>query len=66
MNRQLPVALGYNSILFNVGKTENKGFELALNTVNIDFKNGFRWTTDWVFSMNREKIVELYNGKMMI
>ena len=63
MNRQLPVALGYNSILFNVGKTENKGFELALNTVNIDFKNGFRWTTDWVFSMNREKIVELYNGK---
>lgn len=38
MNRQLPVALGYNSILFNVGKTENKGFELALNTVNIDFK----------------------------
>lgn len=63
MNRQLPVALGYNSILFNVGKTENKGFELALNTVNIDSKNGFRWTTDWVFSMNREKIVELYNGK---
>lgn len=63
MNRQLPVVLGYSSILFNVGKTENKGFELALNTVNIDSKKGFRWTTDWVFSLNREKIVELYNGK---
>jgi len=63
MNRQLPVALGYGSILFNIGKTQNKGLEIGLNTVNVASKQGFHWTTDWVFSMNREKIVELYNGK---
>ena len=61
----LPISgmIGLDAPVQNAAIVDNKGFELALNTVNIDSKNGFRWTTDWVFSMNREKIVELYNGK---
>ena len=64
MDRKLPVALGYDDIIFNIGKTRNMGLEIALNTVNVITKSGFTWTTDWVFATNKEEIVELYNGKV--
>ncbi|MFT3825328.1 MAG: TonB-dependent receptor [Chitinophagaceae bacterium] len=62
MNRQLPTASGFSYILSNVGKTRNQGIELTLNTLNMRTKN-FEWRSDWIFSMNKEEIVELYNGK---
>lgn len=58
MTRQLPVMNGYTSIWYNVGKTENKGFEFNLNTVNIE-NDDFRWTTNLNFSLNHDKIVAL-------
>ena len=58
MNRTVPIMNGYNSILDNVGKTRNKGVELALNSVNMESKD-FRWSTSYNFSLNRDKIVEL-------
>lgn len=42
----------------NVGSLENKGIELTLNTVNID-KRGFQWRSNFVFSLNRNKVLEL-------
>jgi TonB-linked SusC/RagA family outer membrane protein len=42
----------------NVGKMENKGFEFALHTRNIDRKM-FSWGTDITFSRNRNKVLEL-------
>ena len=42
----------------NVGSLENKGIELTLNTVNID-KKGFQWRSNFVFSLNRNKVLEL-------
>ena len=47
----------------NIGQIRNKGLEVTLNTVNIDTKD-FKWTTDFMFSVNKEEIVELYNGKV--
>lgn len=42
----------------NVGSLENKGIEVAVNTVNID--NGkFKWTTDANLSVNRNKITDI-------
>uniref|UniRef100_UPI00321633B1 TonB-dependent receptor n=1 Tax=uncultured Draconibacterium sp. TaxID=1573823 RepID=UPI00321633B1 len=58
MQRQVPVMNGYTSIWYNVGKTENKGFEFNLNTVNVR-RGDFEWTTNFNFSVNRDKIVEL-------
>jgi hypothetical protein len=58
MTRQVPVMNGYTSIWYNIGETENKGVELSLNTVNI-LKDKFKWTTNFIFSRNRDKIVEL-------
>lgn len=62
MNRSIPITTGYAQVLSNIGKTQNNGFELSLSTVNIKSKD-FTWQTDWSFSTNKEKIVELMNGK---
>lgn len=42
----------------NVGKLENKGIDIALNTVNIR-KNNLSWNSTFTFSLNRNKVIEL-------
>ena len=42
----------------NVGSIENKGIELTLNTTNIVTRD-FQWTSNLVFSLNRNKVKEL-------
>ena len=52
---------GYNNIeppIINVGRLENKGFDLSVNSRNI-LKDKFTWTTGLTFSRNRNKILEL-------
>ncbi|HJY23446.1 MAG TPA: TonB-dependent receptor [Hanamia sp.] len=53
-----------NPIVTNVGKTENRGIEIHVNTVNIQgkTKNSFSWTSDINFFINRGKITQLANG----
>lgn len=63
MKRQLPVASGYESVVANIGKTQNKGIEFSLNTINLQSAKGLNWSTDLILYSNKEKIVELYNGK---
>lgn len=60
----LPGSTGFNAVTRNVGHTRNKGIELGITTVNINTKNGFKWTTDFQYTKNKEEIVELYNGKV--
>jgi TonB-linked SusC/RagA family outer membrane protein len=55
----LPISNGANSTLKNLGKTEGKGVELSLSSVNYKNSKGFTWTTDLVFSTNKEKITQL-------
>ncbi len=62
MTRDIPVVTGYSSIWYNIGKMDNQGVEISLSTINID-RRGFRWNTDLNWSANKEKIVELVNGK---
>jgi hypothetical protein len=42
----------------NLGKVTNKGIEITLNTQNI-VKGDFRWSTDFVFTKNKEKIADI-------
>ncbi|MGI6232348.1 MAG: SusC/RagA family TonB-linked outer membrane protein [Prevotella sp.] len=42
----------------NVGSLRNTGVEMTLNTVNIKNRN-FQWTSNVVFSLNRNKILSL-------
>lgn len=57
----LPRSSGFTSSVQNVGNVQNKGIELALNTVNIE-KKGFRWSTDFNISFNRNKVTNLPGG----
>lgn len=56
--QKLPDASGYSSITVNLGKVRNRGIEVSLSTVNFN-KKGFKWTTDFVFSKNKEEITYL-------
>lgn len=60
----LPGSTGFNAVTRNVGHTRNKGIELGVTTVNVNSRNGFKWTTDFQYTKNKEEIVELYNGKV--
>ncbi|WP_111709945.1 SusC/RagA family TonB-linked outer membrane protein [Lutibacter citreus] len=52
----------YNDeILTNVGEINNTGFEISLNTRNI-VKDDFSWTTDLVFSKNKNTVEKLIFG----
>lgn len=42
----------------NIGSLRNTGIEITLNTVNIENKD-FSWRSNVVFSLNRNKVVEL-------
>ena len=55
---QLPLSSGFETALKNIGSFSNKGFELTVNTVNID-KSDFKWRSDFTFSLNRNKVLNL-------
>lgn len=63
LSRSIPPVLGYNSILANIGKTTNEGIEISIASKNIESKN-FSWRTELTWSKNKEKIVELTDGKV--
>ena len=58
MGRNIPIHLGYSSVISNVGSVRNSGFELQLNTVNIATKN-FTWNTTVNLAYNKNEIVSL-------
>lgn len=64
LSDQLPGSIGFNAVTRNVGQTRNKGIELGFTTVNVNTAGGFKWTTDFTFTKNKEEIVSLYNGKV--
>jgi TonB-linked SusC/RagA family outer membrane protein len=53
----LPRTSGFGSSLTNIGEMENKGVELALNTINVDGE--FTWRSNLNISMNRNKVISL-------
>lgn len=61
VSRALPPTTGYASVWTNIGAIDNKGIELELNTINLTGQLG--WETNFVFSLNRDKISRLYGDK---
>ncbi len=57
--RQLPDITGYASVFSNLGQVNNSGFELALNTINMQ-KNNFEWNMGFSLSYNKNEIKHLY------
>lgn len=65
LNALLPPTTGFSSATKNIGKLENKGLEVTLNTTNIVRKN-FSWSSNFNISFNRNKILELTRGQKFI
>lgn len=58
LDAPVPHSSGYAVIRKNVGSMENRGVELALNTVNVQ-TNNVEWTTNFNISMNKNKVLSL-------
>lgn len=58
LNSLVPLSTGYRETMKNIGKTNNKGIEVSINTVNIR-KKDMSWETNLNFAHNKNKVVEL-------
>jgi TonB-linked SusC/RagA family outer membrane protein len=61
VSRALPPTTGYASVWTNIGAIDNKGIELEINSVNLTGLLG--WETNFMFSLNRDKITKLYGDE---
>ncbi len=62
LNRLVPEISGFSSITANLGELQNVGTDLTISTVNFD-RNNFQWKSNFVFSLNRNKIIELFGDE---
>ncbi|MFN5009478.1 MAG: SusC/RagA family TonB-linked outer membrane protein [Bacteroidota bacterium] len=53
----IPATTGFTSVVKNVGKLENKGFEFVLNTQNLI--GAFKWTTNINLALNKGKVTDI-------
>ena len=62
MARSIPSVTGYTTTFQNVGQTANRGVDISINTLNITTKD-FQWATNLNGSWQKDRIVNLSNGK---
>lgn len=62
LNVPIPSTSGFETNYKNIGKMENKGFELVLNSQNLIGK--FKWNTSLNFAVNDNKVTDL-GGQMV-
>ncbi|WP_345953991.1 TonB-dependent receptor [Mucilaginibacter sp. PAMB04168] len=58
LNANIPLSLGYNQALRNIGRVRNQGLELTISTDNIN-KRDFGWKSSFNISFNQSKILQL-------
>ncbi|MEJ2217359.1 MAG: SusC/RagA family TonB-linked outer membrane protein, partial [Gemmatimonadota bacterium] len=64
LNRPVTATSGFTSVLANVGRIRNSGWELSLNTVNLRLPaHNFEWTTEFNIAHNANKVIALYNDE---
>lgn len=59
MERRLPALTGFTDVTTNLGALSNRGVEMTLRSVNIN-SSRLNWQTNFVFSLNRNKIKALF------
>ncbi|MDN3579306.1 TonB-dependent receptor [Mucilaginibacter flavus] len=58
LNAPLPETSGFNSVYKNIGRLQNKGLELTINTQNVKTEN-FTWNSSFNISFLKNKILQL-------
>ncbi len=66
LNNPLPGDSGFGGISQNVGKVQNQGIELQINTVNLDTRFGLKWNTSFNITAQENKVLELTSGNNKI
>ena len=64
LNVPIPTAAGFGTNLQNIGEVRNTGWELELNTRNVE--GAFSWSTSFNLSHNENKVVHLGPGDATI
>ncbi len=62
LDRLISSTHGITSITQNIGRTENRGIELSVRSINVQ-KSNLQWDTEFNFSFNDNKIIDLYGDK---
>ncbi|SHK84097.1 TonB-linked outer membrane protein, SusC/RagA family [Chitinophaga jiangningensis] len=57
-SRTIPSTSGFTTVMANIGKVENVGYELGLSSVNVE-TGQWNWTTSFNIATNRNKIKSL-------
>ncbi|WP_031301474.1 SusC/RagA family TonB-linked outer membrane protein [Sphingobacterium paucimobilis] len=58
LNADMPISSGFERVFKNIGSLQNNGFEVTLNTTNIN--NGkFSWRSSFNIGFNNNKIIKL-------
>ncbi|MCU7548302.1 SusC/RagA family TonB-linked outer membrane protein [Chitinophagaceae bacterium LB-8] len=66
LERIIDRSSGYTKSIINAGRVNNKGVELTVNGTPISSSNGFKWTTNVVFSANTNQIKELADSSVVL
>ena len=61
LSAPVPSTSGFTTVTRNIGSMENRGFEFAINTVNVNTPD-FSWNTTFNISLNRNKVIALTGG----
>jgi hypothetical protein len=64
LSQPVQFTTGFASITRNVGQIQNRGLELTFGVqpVKSRLADGFNWTTTFVFTYNKNKVKQLYDG----
>ncbi|MCK5196920.1 MAG: hypothetical protein KAR21_01130, partial [Spirochaetales bacterium] len=63
LERKLPIPMGWDNMTDNIGSVSNKGIEASLRTINVQ-RGDFTWETSFIFSRNKNAVVETNLGKV--
>ncbi|MEY8760483.1 SusC/RagA family TonB-linked outer membrane protein [Chryseobacterium tongliaoense] len=62
----VPQQSGYSTSLQNIGKLRNNGLEVQLSLKPVRIRESFEYTSNFSFSMNKNKVLALANGQTQI
>ncbi|MGL4292711.1 MAG: SusC/RagA family TonB-linked outer membrane protein [Bacteroidales bacterium] len=65
LEAKLPGSSGFQSMLRNIGETQNTGVDFSITSVNIQ-KKDFSWTTNFNISHNKNKILALSGERFFL
>ena len=65
LNAKIPYSTGFTTVYKNVGKVQNRGLEVTINTINVHTRD-FMWTSDLNFAFNQDKVLELADSQQTL